>query len=86
MSDNHEMRWIPGVGRFTPTPTEVSKLIERAQQHPLGVEFLAGGAPDAVAAVFGVHAFLVDAARQRLAAPSPALAVELVRSAGAPAR
>jgi len=52
---------------FTPTPEEVNALIRRADGHPLGKEFLRTGALDAVAATFGVHAFVVDAARERLA-------------------
>lgn len=52
---------------FTPTPDEVDALIRHAGGHSLGTEFLRTGALDAVAATFGVHAFVVDAARQRLA-------------------
>jgi hypothetical protein len=52
--------------RATPTPEEVEQLIARAGRHPLGVEFLRDGALDAVAATFGAHAFVVDAARDRL--------------------
>jgi hypothetical protein len=44
----------------------VQDLIVRATAHPLGVSFLLQGAHDAVAATFGVHAFTVDAARERL--------------------
>ena len=51
----------------TPEPEQVLELIRRAEQHELGSDFLAKGAPDAVAATFGVHAFLVDAARDHLA-------------------
>ncbi len=47
--------------------TDVLALIRRAEEHDLGRDFLAEGALDAVAATFGVHAFLVDAARERLA-------------------
>jgi hypothetical protein len=52
--------------RFRPTPEQVADLIERACGHELGLEFLRKGAPDAVAAAFGVHAFTVDAARRQL--------------------
>jgi hypothetical protein len=45
----------------------VADLIERARSHELGIEFLRNGSQDAVAAVFGVHAFTVDAARKALA-------------------
>jgi len=57
----HERRSV-----FRPTPEQVADLIERARAHALGVEFLRHGSQDAVAAVFGVHAFTVDAARRRL--------------------
>ncbi len=53
---------IPGT--YNPTPDEVRGLLRRAAEHPLGTEFLTGGALDAVAATFGVHAFLVEAARR----------------------
>ena len=52
---------------YRPTDEEVTELIRRAERHPLGVEFLREGAQDAVAATFRVHAFVVDAARRRLA-------------------
>lgn len=50
-----------------PDEGEVLELIRRAERHELGRDFLAKGALDAVAATFGVHAFVVDAARERLA-------------------
>lgn len=53
------------------TPADVHALVERARAHPFGLEFLRHGAPNAVAATFGVHAFLVDAARDHLAAAPP---------------
>ena len=54
-------------------PPEVHALVERARSHPFGLEFLRHGAPNAVAATFGVHAFVVDAARDHLVtAPPPA--------------
>ena len=52
--------------RYTPTSEEVEALIDRAKKHPLGLDFLKEGYLDAVAATFGVHAFLVDRARERL--------------------
>lgn len=52
---------------FRPTSFEVEELIRKAEDHPGGVEFLLHGAQDAVAAAFEVHAFVVDAARKRLA-------------------
>ena len=50
----------------TPTETEIQDLIERAKSHDLGIEFLLNGSLDAVAATFNVHAFVIDAARDRL--------------------
>jgi len=52
--------------RFQPTPEEVDALIARAADHPLGIEFLRDGMLDSVAAIFEVHAFVVDHARDRL--------------------
>ena len=49
-----------------PTSEEVQNLIERAKSHDLGIEFLVNGSLEAVAATFGVHAFVVDGARDRL--------------------
>ena len=49
-----------------PAPPEVHGLVEQARRHPLGLDFLLRGAANAVAATFGVHAFLVDAARDYL--------------------
>lgn len=57
----HERRSV-----FRPTPEQVADLIERARAHTLGLDFLRHGSQDAVAAVFGVHAFTVDAARRQL--------------------
>lgn len=54
--------------RYRPSPEEVADLIERAKRHELGLDFLRNGSQDAVAAVFRVHAFTVDAARRELAA------------------
>lgn len=56
----------PLPGFEAPETRQVLDLIQRAEQHELGCDFLAKGAPDAVAATFGVHAFLVDAARDHL--------------------
>lgn len=49
-----------------PSPQEIDDLIVRASAHPLGIEFLKGGLLDSVAAIFQVHAFVVDGARERL--------------------
>ncbi len=51
---------------FTPSPADVDSLINRAGTHELGVDFLKTGSPDAVAAMFEVHAFVVDAAREKI--------------------
>jgi hypothetical protein len=59
----------PGPFSWRPRSEAVDALIRAARQHELGLEFLRKGAQDAVAAVFQVHAFLVDAARERLAQP-----------------
>lgn len=53
----------------TPRGEEVDALIDRARQHPLGIDFLQKGMLDSVAAVFEVHAFVVDSARDRLRDP-----------------
>ena len=50
----------------TPTEVEIQYLIECAKSHDLGIEFLLNGSLDAVAATFGVHAFVIDAARDLL--------------------
>jgi hypothetical protein len=51
---------------YRPADHEVSDLLARASRHPLGTTLLADGALDAVAATFGVHAFVVEAAREAL--------------------
>ncbi len=51
---------------FTPSPADVDSLINRAGTHELGVDFLKTGSLDAVAAMFEVHAFVVDAAREKI--------------------
>ena len=64
MTDNNR------TGRFTrkyqPTASEITKLMQQATNHPLGKNFLVEGSLDSVAATFGVHAFVVDAARESL--------------------
>ncbi len=57
------LRYAPS---YTPGADEVARLIAAATAHPLGLEFLLEGNLCAVATMFGVHAFTVDAARQRL--------------------
>ena len=49
-----------------PTENEVQHLIERAKSQDLGTEFLVNGSLESVAATFGVHAFVIDAARDEL--------------------
>ena len=56
---------------YRPTVEEVTVLVNRATKHPLGTRFLTNGAIDAVAATFGVHAFVVDEARRRIRASEP---------------
>jgi hypothetical protein len=62
---------------FQPSATEVEDLITRAREHTLGVDFLKAGTLDAVSATFGVHAFIVDAARDRLAQATSAAACDV---------
>lgn len=52
--------------RFQPDAQDVERLIEAARRHPLGLKFLIDGDLGAVAVLFGVHAFAVEAARDRL--------------------
>lgn len=47
-------------------PGVVDRLIARAKQHPLGIEFLVSGFLATVAITLGAHAFTVEAARRRL--------------------
>jgi len=53
---------------YAPAPAEVDDLIRRAEKHPRGTDFLRTGWVDAVSATFGVHAFTVHHARERLVA------------------
>ena len=62
---------VSGAPGCEPTRDEVENLIARAREHPLGLEFLEFGALDAVAAIHGAHAFVVDAAREYLARTKP---------------
>ena len=57
---------------------EVVELIGRAEGHPLGTEFLVHGCLESVAATFGVHAFVVDKARESFPPPPPAVAIGLM--------
>ena len=41
-------------------------VMDQRSTHELGVDFLKTGSPDAVAAMFEVHAFVVDAAREKI--------------------
>lgn len=47
-------------------PALVAGLLERAREHPLGLDFLRGGHLGAVSAAFETHAFTVLAARETL--------------------
>lgn len=64
MTNNKSNQGVPG--RYRPTADEVDLLVRQAAAHPFGTGFLVNGAIDAVAATFGVHAFVVDEARLRL--------------------
>ncbi len=72
---------------FRPAARQVDELIQRASHHPLGTDFLRDGALDAAAAVFGVHAFTIEAARAKLAgAPEESKAVPAFEAQPAAAR
>jgi hypothetical protein len=58
---------MPKASPYEPTEQAIQSLIRRAEGHPLGRDFLLKGSLDAVAATFGVHAFVVDRARESLA-------------------
>ena len=60
MTDNNQ------IGKYQPTASEIAKLMQQAANHPLGTNFLVEGSLDSVAATFGVHAFVVNAARESL--------------------
>jgi len=47
--------------------SEAANLIQRARNHPLGIAFLRNGMLDSVAAIFKVHSFTVERARESLA-------------------
>ncbi len=66
--------------RYRPTVEEVTVLVRQAASHPLGTQFLAKGAIDAVAATFGVHAFVVDEARRRMKDEAAAARPKIVRT------
>ena len=55
---------------------DVRALIGEAKEHPLGTDFLVHGCLESVAATFGVHAFVVDKARESF--PPPPLEIGLV--------
>ena len=57
---------------YRPSPGEVDDLLRQAAGQPRGTDFLRTGALDSVAATFGVHAFVVDAARRALPTPDAA--------------
>ena len=68
MTDSDRTNGVLTIDR--PSRAEVDALIQRASDHRLGTRFLVDGALDAVAATFNVHAFVVDAARDLLGAPT----------------
>jgi len=47
-------------------PAAVAALVDRAKDHPLGLDYLKGGHLGSVAATFETHAFTVLAARELL--------------------
>lgn len=59
---------------YVPSDREIADLIALAAGHPLGVQFLIEGQLCAVATMFRVHAFTVDAARERLRAEGASVA------------
>lgn len=50
----------------TVTKEEIAELLQKASDHPLGIDFLRTGYLETVATTFGVHAFVVEEARRRL--------------------
>ncbi len=59
---------------YVPSDREIADLIAAAASHPLGIQFLLEGELCAVATMFRVHAFTVDAARERIRAEGASLA------------
>lgn len=59
---------------YVPSDREVADLIAAAASHPLGIEFLLNGELCAVATMFRVHAFTVDAAREKVRVEGVSLA------------
>jgi|GEM_PF-2035381 len=51
---------------FKPTTDDVNYLIHMAEHHPSGISILRDGEIDAVAALFQVHAFTVEAAKLKV--------------------
>ena len=64
MTDNNQTGRI--MGKYQASASEIANLMQNATKHPLGKKFLVEGSLDSVAATFGVHAFVVDAARESL--------------------
>ena len=64
MTDNNKTGRLKG--KYQATSSEIANLMQKAAIHPLGKNFLVEGSLDSVAATFGVHAFVVDAARESL--------------------
>ncbi len=59
---------------YVPSEEDITDLIAAAARHPLGIQFLVEGQLCAVATMFRVHAFTVDAARTRLRAEGAGVA------------
>jgi len=74
MSESHAVTGLPsgqdgasdGPGGSRGDGAAVERLLAAAEAHPLGIDFLRTGYLGAVAATFGVHAFLVEEARRRI--------------------
>ena len=68
MGEMDDARSVPCGPQGAPAAGDVDDLVRRAAEHSLGLDFLRRGSLDAVSATFNVHAFVVDAARDVLAA------------------
>lgn len=62
--------------RLCQDPAKVEALIAEAQNHPLGLEFLLEGDLASVAAMFEVHAFTIEAARESVKSASKTMPVK----------
>jgi hypothetical protein len=55
---------------FHAHPAQIDSLIEKARNHPRGINFLLEGDLCAVAITFGVTVFAIEAARDNLRKPN----------------